>query len=264
MAKQPSRGMTTQTQANTEVGNIKKRSALPLYQQIKSDVRNKIDSNQWLPGQQLPSENVLVEKLGVSRMTIHRALRELTNEGLLNRVHGIGTFVATPPRHASLIRLQNIAEEVQQSGSEYRCSVLKQKYVQVKTTDAIEMGVSEGTLLCHLKVVHFQDDVAIQLEDRLIHPDYIPEFDSTDFTLRTATDYLVSLFKPDEMEHIVRAVVPGKRTARVLAIEPNDPCIELTRRTWKDNRVVTRVVLTYPGSRYDLRERYLTEEFSKK
>jgi len=255
--------MNTQAPGKGEFSDIKKRTALPLYQQIKDNVRNKIDNNEWLPGQQLPSENVLVTKLGVSRMTVHRALRELTNEGLLNRVHGLGTFVAKPPRHASLIRLQNIAEEVQQCGSEYRCSVLKQKLVQVKTNAAIEMGVSEGAQLCHLKVVHFQDNLAIQLEDRLIHPDFLPEFEFADFTRRTATDYLISQFKPDEMEHIVRAVSPSKRTAKVLSIEPTEPCIELTRRTWKDTRVVTRVVLTYPGSRYDLQERYLTEEFSK-
>jgi len=255
--------MSRQAPASTEVSGVKKRSAQPLYQQIKSDVRNKIDRSEWLPGQRLPSENVLVAKLGVSRMTIHRALRELTSEGLLNRVHGLGTFVAIPPRHASLIRLQNIAEEVQQSGSAYRCGVLKQKYVRAKPAEAIEMGVSEGSLLCHLKVVHFQDNLAIQFEDRLIHPDFFTEFESADFTLRTATDYLISQFKPDEMEHIVRAISPSKRTAKVLDIEHTEPCIELTRRTWKDTRVVTRVVLTYPGSRYDLQERYLTEEFSK-
>ena len=47
--------------------------------------------------------------LDVSRMTINRALRELTQEGLIKRVHGLGSFVAETPRHASLIELQEQA-----------------------------------------------------------------------------------------------------------------------------------------------------------
>lgn len=254
--------MTKQGTAGSEVSDIEKKSALPLYQQIKSDIRNKIGRAEWLPGQKIPSENTLVKRLGVSRMTIHRALRELTSEGLLDRVHGLGTFVATPARHASLIRLQDIAEEVRSAGSEYSCKVLKQRHVEIRRQAAEELEVGVGEKIFHLRVVHFQDNVAIQLEDRLIQPDFFPDFETSDFTLRTATDYLVKQCKPDEMEHIVRAVIVNKSTARVLGMESTEPCIELTRRTWKNNRVVTRVVLTYPGSRYDLQERYKTEEFS--
>ena len=247
---------------DSQVNQIKKASALPLYQQIKSDIREKIDRDEWLPGQKLPSENTLVARLGVSRMTVHRALRELTSEGLLSRVHGLGTFVAKPQRHASLIRLQDIAEEVRTTESEYHCKVLKQRLVTIKGTAAAEMAMHAGSKACHLRVVHFQDNVAIQLEDRLIHPDFFPEFENTDFTRRTATDFLVNQFKPDEMEHIVRAIAANKSTSRILAIETGEPCIELTRRTWKSDRIVTRVILTYPGSRYDLRERYRTEDIS--
>nr|XP_061806068.1 histidine utilization repressor-like [Nerophis lumbriciformis] len=218
--------MTKSAAAKTEICGIEKKSVLPLYQQIKSDIRNKIDRDEWLPGERLPSENTLVKRLGVSRMTIHRALRELTGEGLLERVHGLGTFVATPPRHASLIRLQDIAEEVRSINSVYSC----------------------------------KDSVAIQLEDRLINPAFFRGFETTDFTERTATDYLMHQFKPDEMEHIVRATLADKTTARVLEIDIGEPCIQLTRRTWKQHGIVTRVVLTYPSSRYDLQERYRTSD----
>ncbi|MBX2869140.1 MAG: UTRA domain-containing protein [Acidiferrobacterales bacterium] len=247
---------------HAQLSKIQKASELPLYQQIKSDIRNKIDRDEWLPGQKLPSENTLVARLGVSRMTVHRALRELTHEGLLSRVHGLGTFVAKPQRHASLIRLQDIAEEVRATEGHYSCKVLKQQMVKIKGVAATEMATPPDSPVCHLRVVHFQDEVAIQLEDRLIHPDFFTEFENTDFSQRTATDILVNQFKPDEMEHIVRAIPASKSTSRILAIEPGEPCIELTRRTWKNDRIVTRVVLTYPGSRYDLRERYRTEDVS--
>ena len=243
----------------SRISRIEKQSALPIYQQIKEDIRRKIRENEWLPGQKVPSENKLVSKLGVSRMTVHRALRELTHEGLLNRVHGLGTFVAEPARHASLIRLQDIAEEVSAAGGEYRCRVLCCKPVRATGELAKKMAVSVNSTLYHLRVVHYQDDVPIQLEDRLVNPAVAPEFIDIDFSRRTATDYLVNLLKPDEMEHIVTAILPGNRTAKLLKIEATEPCIKLQRRTWKDRHVVTQVSLIYPGSRYDLKERYRTD-----
>ncbi len=240
---------------------LEQTSSIPLYQQIKTVIRKKIENDDWPPGQRLPSDHTLVEDLGVSRMTIHRALRELTAEGLINRVHGLGTFVTTPPRHASLIRLQDIAEEVRNSGGDYSCRVLQQKMILAKGEVAADLGVEPGASLCYLRMVHMQNRTPIQVEDRVIHPDYFTDFMSADFTCRTATDFLINRLKPDEMEHVVRAILPDKRTAGSLLIDSTEPCIQLTRRTWKNNRIVTRVILTYPGSRYDLQERYRTEQF---
>ena len=70
--------------------------SIPTYQQIKDAIRDKIRNGDWTIGQVIPSENQLAEQLGVSRMTINRPFRELTEEGYLRRVHGLGTFVAEP------------------------------------------------------------------------------------------------------------------------------------------------------------------------
>lgn len=239
-----------------------KNTALPLYQQIKRDIRGRIVDRHWTPGMRLPSENELVDSLGVSRMTIHRALRELTQEGLLERVHGLGTFVAKPPRHASLITLQDIAEEVTCAGFRHSCRPMVQKTVSANGPRAREMGVGQGDPLYHFRAVHFQDNEPIQLEDRLVNPALVPAFGDQDFVAITTTQYLVELVKPDEMEHVVRAVLPDRKTARALAMDPAEPCLELHRRTWKDGDVVTSVRLTYPGHRYHLAARYQTDQFT--
>ncbi len=236
--------------------------ALPLYQQIKNDIRGKIRDQTWSPGQKLPSENELVDTLAVSRMTIHRALRELTQEGLLDRVHGLGTFVAKPTRHASLINLQDIADEVRAAGCVHRCKVLSLKTIKANNSIASAMELAFGTQLFHLRAVHYQDELPIQLEDRIVNPGIAPKFMGQEFTNQTATEYLISLGKPDEMEHIVQAILPDKRSARILMVDPGEPCIKLSRRTWKNQSVVTSVALTYPGSRYDLAARYQTDQLT--
>ena len=73
-------------------------ASTPVYRQIKDAIMARIDNGDWPPGHMLPSENELAAQLGASRMTINRPLRELADNGVLKRVHGLGTFVAERPR----------------------------------------------------------------------------------------------------------------------------------------------------------------------
>ena len=68
----------------------------PFYEKVKQAISEKIHSGVWRPHDRIPSEAELVAQFGFSRMTINRALRELTDEGLLVRLQGVGTFVAEP------------------------------------------------------------------------------------------------------------------------------------------------------------------------
>ncbi len=237
-------------------GDIDKAAPEPLYQQIKNTIQRKIRNGDWSAGKKLPSENALVDALGLSRMTIHRALRELTQAGLINRVHGIGSFVADAPRHASLIELKDIAIEIEKSGKRHASEVLSLASEAANPKIAIQMQVPVGKALYYLNAVHTQDNIPIQLESRYVDPGLMPDFLNQDFNQITSTSYLLKQFQPDEMEHIVRAVMPDTQARKTLKIERSEPCLQLSRRTWKKDQVVTYVTLTYPSSRYDLGARY--------
>ena len=241
--------------------DISKAAPEPIYLQIKQIIEQRIASGDWPAGQKLPSENELVAALGVSRMTINRALRELTRDGLVRRVHGIGSFVAETPRHASLIELQDIALEIARDGKRHRIRVLQQTTVLADAfiADALELAV--GSPVYYLSAVHYQDELPIQLESRYVNPDAMPQFMQQDFSRTTPTAYLLEQFKPDEMEHRVSAVMPDPEVRELLAMQEGQPCLRLIRRTWQQQRVVTHVTLTYPGDRYELGARYATDEY---
>lgn len=233
-------------------------ATLPLYQQIKNAIVQKIHTGEWQAGQKIPSENQLASDLGASRMTINRPLRELTAEGLLRRVHGLGTFVAVPPRHASLITLKPIAEEIAAQGKTHRSVVLSLKPITAELSLAEHMGLQAGDRLFYIEVVHYQDDIPIQLETRHVNPALLPDFLTVDFSQTTASQYLIKQIRADELEHIVQAIMPGSYVAEHLSIPEAEPCLRLKRRTWKGDTVVTAVELIYPSSRYDLGARYQT------
>jgi GntR family histidine utilization transcriptional repressor len=242
-------------------GDIDKAAPEPIYQQIKQTIEQKIATGEWIAGQKLPSENDLVKALEVSRMTINRALRELTQQGLINRVHGLGSFVAEAPRHASLIELQDIALEIEQRGKRHTSRVLWLEQVAASAEVAEQMGIPAGAPVYYLLAVHLQDATPLQLETRYVNPQAMPEFINQDFTQTTSTAYLLQQFQPDEMEHIVRACLPDAEICTQLMMRSGEPCLQLIRRTWKNNQVITYVTLTYPGDRYDLGARYATNEY---
>ena len=241
--------------------DIKRTAPEPIYLQIKNLIERRIDSGEWPAGQKLPSENDLVNALEVSRMTINRALRELTQEGLIRRVHGLGSFVAEKPRHASLIELQDIALEIERDGGTHRARVLSLEtvYASPAVTELMQLG--EPAPLYRLRAVHYRGELPLQFESRYVNPELMPQFIEQDFSRVTATAYLLGRFKPDEMEHRVRAILPDRHTRELLRMSAGQPCLQLTRRTWKDGRVVTYVTLTYPGDRYELGARYATDEY---
>lgn len=241
--------------------DISKAGPEPIYRQIMQTIEQRIGSGEWLAGQKLPSENELVAALKVSRMTINRALRELTQQGLIQRVHGIGSFVAEKPRHASLIELQDIALEIAHDGKRHHIWILQQTPILADAVVAAALEIAVGTEVFYLRAVHYQDDLPIQLESRCVNPATMPNFMQQDFNQITPTAYLLKQFKPDEMEHRVSAVMPDPEVRELLAMQAGQPCLQLIRRTWRGQQVVTHVTFSYPGDRYDLGARYTTNEY---
>src|ERR1700722_7151459 len=96
---------------------------LARYERVKEHIRTRILSGEWRPGDRIPSEVTLVRELGVSRMTINRALRELAEQGVLTRFSGVGTFVAEEKPQSTLLMIAHIGDEIRARGHEYHYSI---------------------------------------------------------------------------------------------------------------------------------------------
>lgn len=227
-----------------------------LYRRAKDFVQDKLRSGEWKPGDLIPSENRLVQELSMSRMTVNRALRELTEEGHLVRVSGVGTFVAESKPQSNLLRITAIADEIVARGHRYTCQVLHMGREAASMAVASALALPTGTSVFHLLCVHCEEGVPVQLEDRYVNPELVPDFLQQDFGehLQPAK-YLLNVIRPDEMEHIVEASHPSSDESRHMQIDANEPCLVLMRRTWSASKIVTWVRLIHPSSRYRLGSR---------
>lgn len=236
--------------------NTDPQSPIPRYSQIKRMISARIQSGDWRPGDRISSEAEMVRDMGVSRMTINRALRELTLEGQLIRVQGVGTFVAENKAQSALFEVKNIADEIRARGSRHEAKVilLRREAASDQTARLFEMKT--GDEVYHSILLHLENDVPIQIEDRLVDPRMAKDYLQQDFTRITPFVYLTEASPISEAEHVIEAVLPGAEERRLLKIPAKEPCIRLHRRTWTEGKPVSCVDLTYPGSRYRLSGRF--------
>ena len=222
------------------------------YPEVKRHLLARIERGELGVGDRVPSEPDLVRELGVSRMTVHRALRELTDDGLLRRVPGVGTFVAERRVHAHPLEIRSIADEIRARGHTHSAVVLRLAQEPAGVEQAERCRVPLGAKLFHSRLVHLEDGVPLQLEDRYVVPAAAPEYLVQDFTRITPYDYLIGTAPLHQAEHTVRAVRPPAFVAEALRVPADEPCLLVRRRTWSHGRIASLADLYYPGERYEL------------
>ena len=230
--------------------------AKPRYQELKDYIIEKISSGELRPADRVPSENELVETKRVSRMTANRALRELNDEGYVERVAGRGTFVSDYRSRSDLLEVQNIADEIARRGNRHSSRVLRQSKQHARGEIAKALHVEQGTGVFHLLLVHFENDVPIQLEDRHILSSFAPDCLEQDFDEITPSAYLTGIAPLQEAEQAVRAGIPNEAVRNYLNMEKGEACLIVIRRTWTKGQPVTFSRLHHPGSRYELTGHY--------
>lgn len=231
-------------------------ATLPLYLQAKQHIISHIASGQWQPDRKILSEHELAKRFRISRMTANRAMAELANEGYIVRVTGVGSFVASQKPRGHLVEIHNIADEIAERGHTHSSIVIAHEAVQATAELAREFGVAIGAQLFHSVVVHRQNDEPIQVEDRYVSPKLAPDYLQVNLTQRTANEYLTQVAPLARAEHVVSAVMPSRKIAKLLKMSQGEPCLLLHRRTWSNKRVASIADLHHPGSRYLLIGRY--------
>lgn len=228
----------------------------PRYRQLKDAIIAQISRGELKPNDRVPSENELVDSAGVSRMTANRALRELNDEGYVERIAGIGTFVSDLKAASHVLEVRNIADEIARRGHRHTTTVLRHAAERASrdVADALEVGV--GSSVFHILLIHRENGAPIQLEDRYIRASFAPDCLDQDFGTTTPGAYLSAISPLQEAEHVVRAAMPDGSVRRHLRMTKSEPCLVVTRRTWAHGHPVSFAHLHHPGHRFELTGHY--------
>ncbi|RXJ71662.1 histidine utilization repressor [Veronia nyctiphanis] len=230
-------------------------SNTPRFQQIKTYIQKKIDAKEWPVGSRIPTEAELCELFSVSRMTVNKAVRDLVNQGRLERTPRLGTFVCQSKAESPLMDIRNIADEIQERGHKHHSEVVLQKQIIAPDDVSMRLGMMLGSEVFKTEIVHYEDDNAIQVEVRWVNPDCARQYLEQDFNHITPHQYLMEACPLSTIEHTVEAILPPDNIARLLNITPKTPCLLLHRRTWSGQQLISSALLYHPGDRYKLSAR---------
>ncbi|MGX7263613.1 GntR family transcriptional regulator [Enterococcus crotali] len=232
---------------------------LPLYIQIASDLKFKINSGEWGIEDQIPTEFELCNIYDVSRITIRKAIDQLVNEGLLYRKRAVGTFVQSKEPEGKETIVKSFTQEMNNLGRKVHTLKAKIEKTPASAKIANFLNIKEGDPVLNLKRVFGTDDLAFAFFDTYFTFDQNFSTDSQDY-YGSFYEYLKTFdIVVDSIKEYVEAIEPSEQLLKALEINEHTPILKrvrITQQLGKDFHEYSECF--YIGSEY----RYYVEGFA--
>jgi len=221
------------------------RKVTATYREIKADILGKITRGDWKPGSLIPGELELAEVYGAARATVNRAMRELAEDGIIERKRKSGSRVRLSPVRQARFDIPIVRREIEEQGAVYRYALVQSEVVRAPDWVRARMGLSPGEKARHLVCLHFADGTPYQHEDRWINLSVLPQAREADFRSGGPNEWLVSQIPFSEAEISISAAAADGTLAAHLACAIGDPLLQIERSTRWNGQAVTFVRLVH-------------------
>jgi len=220
------------------------------WRSIHLELLRRINEREWPPGSVVPNEADLAAQFGCARTTVHRAMRELAEAGLIDRKRKAGTRVALLPISRVVLDIPIIRLEVEQRNAEWSYGLIRQVVQAAPPSVTSRLGLERGTRMLHITSVHFADNHPFLHEDRWINIDALPELASVDFSRVSANEWLIQNAPYTSGDIAFSASNADADLAEALQASEGAALFVVDRITWNRGVPITVVRLSYaPGYR---------------
>ena len=221
-----------------------------LYAKIEETIATEIAQGDYRPGDQLPTEDELLQRFQVSRITVRRAIQNLVGRGLLEIRRGLGTFVLEPRIEAELTKLTGFVEDMHAAGRKATARVVSQRVVTASARVAERLQLTTGTRVMRIERVRLADGVPISFDETYLPLLLGKQIVRKDLRLHPIftlleEEYGVPLV---EAEYKLEAVIATDAIADALQISVGSPIFQIERTSMTTgNQPVDYEVLSYRG-----------------
>jgi GntR family transcriptional regulator len=224
-------------------------SNLPLYQQLQRALREAIDQGVLGPAEALPAERHLATELGISRITVRKAIDGLVEEGLLVRRAGSGNFINTR-FEKNFAKLTSFSEDMRSRGRTPRSVWLKRSEGLVTPEEALRLRLSPGAAVYRFNRIRFADEMPMCVEYATIAASALPSLDAVDVSMYDALEAAGN--RPVRALQRLSALLLNAEQARLLQTREGDAGLCVERLGFlRDGRAVEFCRSFFRGDMYD-------------
>lgn len=225
------------------------------FQFVRDEVKRRIETRIWPQGSLLPTETQLAEEFNCARATVNRALRELAEQGFVERKRKSGTRVKKCPSKQAKLELALVRQTVEDQNAAYRYALVERSVDKSPGWLCSQLGLAPETSVLHLICMHYADNRPFQHEERWINISAVPDIETANLGETGPHEWLLNSNPFIDAEIALCAISADSRLAEYMGTTTGTSMIQLERTTWKDGLPVSFARLTHhPG--YCIRTRY--------
>jgi GntR family transcriptional regulator len=234
---------------------VDKKLPTPAYLQLKQQLQQAITAGTLRPGQALPSERELSDRLGLSRMTIRHAFESLVAEELVEQRQGSGTYVRSRALEQTIDRLAGYTDEIRHLGHEPGSRQLGVERRSAGREAGQALGVSPASELLVIRRLRMVDEEPVAIQVAHLAPqlaglslDRLEQLGSLYATLKQ--QFGVTPFRARQT---ISARLPTRQEMELLGITRDSPVLALERTSFaSDGQPFEYVQSAYRGDSYRL------------
>ena len=218
-----------------------------LYLQVRNGLARLIRERRFSVDDALPSERVLADRLGISRVTARKAIAALVDEGLIVSRHGSGNYIA-PMLEQPLTRLTNFTEELKQRGFVPRSRWTRRVINAAMSEEMVALGLSPGARVARLERVRLADETPMAYEASALPVSVVPDPEAVEDSLYAYLSARDSV--PVRALQHIRAANATARQAELLSIPLGQALLFITRVGYLDDGRAVEITHTWCRSDY--------------
>ncbi|XMB72783.1 GntR family transcriptional regulator [Mycoplasmatota bacterium WC30] len=200
---------------------------VPKYYMLKREIVKKIDNDELLDDQMIPSERELIKEFSVSRITVRKAIDELVNEGYLYKIQGKGTYVKGDSRTQDLFSITSCTQDIINMGMTPSRKVFNCEVVASYPKRARQMEIDKADKLLVIDRVYYADKEPINRTVAYLPIKYFPGLEKHDFHNESLYEVLETNYnvKITRATRTIEAVLAKDEIADLLEVEEGIPII---------------------------------------
>lgn len=216
------------------------------WQTVRNEVLARIRSQEWSAGNLIPTEKQLASEWGCARATVNRALRDLAENGIVERRRKVGTRVTAAPSLRASREVSATRSDIHALGAEFSYRLLQSERIAAPAAIARQLQIGNGDPVLYVNAVFLADQVPYCCQVMWLNLAALPDLDGVDLTDGSAEEWLEHVVRPNHGRIAILALAVEEGSAETMNVRVGTPLLTVERTDWSDSTPVAFSRQSFP------------------